>query len=129
MTTLYRPLLLQYVIFAILDIMIKIILRILATAAALLALSHVSGTGITVDSIYIAIVVAIIWGILGLTVRPVLKILTLPINIITFGLFSLIINALLFWLLSTFIAGFHVSGFVAALIGSVVLAAVSFAYA
>lgn len=106
--------------------MIKIIIRILGLAAALLALSNFPGSGITVDSIYIAIVVAVIWGVLGLTVRPVLGILTLPINIITFGLFSFIINALLFWLLSTFIAGFHVAGFIPALVGSVVLSIVSF---
>ncbi|MDE1925447.1 MAG: phage holin family protein [Patescibacteria group bacterium] len=104
----------------------KIIIRILGLAAALLALSNFPGSGITVDSIYIAIVVAVIWGVLGLTVRPVLGILTLPINIITFGLFSFIINALLFWLLSTFIAGFHVAGFIPALVGSVVLSIVSF---
>lgn len=105
--------------------MLKIIIRILATAAALLALSNFPGSGITVSSIYIAVVVAIVWGILGLTVRPVLNILTLPINIITFGLFSFIINALLFWLLSTFIAGFHVAGFIPALIGVIILSIVS----
>lgn len=107
--------------------MIRVIVHILVIAAALLALSNFPGSGITVDSIYIAIVVAVIWGILGLTVRPLIKILTLPINIITFGLFSLVINALLFWLLSTFIAGFHVAGFIPALIGTVILSIVGWA--
>jgi putative membrane protein len=102
----------------------KPLVHVLATAAALLLLSN-AGIGIYVDSFYIAIIVALIWGLLGLTLRPILHILTLPINIITLGLFSFIINALLFWFLSSFIAGFHVAGFVPALIGSLVLAAVS----
>lgn len=106
--------------------LMKILIRVLATAAALLLLSR-AGVGITVESLYTAVVVAILWGVISLTVKPVLTILTLPITIITFGLFSFILNALLFWLLSTFVAGFHVSGFIAALIGSVVLSAVAWA--
>jgi len=106
--------------------LMKALIRVLATAAALLLLSR-AGVGITVDTLYTAFVVAILWGIIGLTVKPVLNLLALPINIITFGLFSFIINALLFWLLATFVAGFHVSGFIAALVGSVVLSAVAWA--
>ena len=106
--------------------MIKILIKILVTAAALLLIAQYV-PGITVASFYTALVVAVIWGILGLTVRPVLKLLTLPINIITFGLFSLVLNALLFWFLSTFIKGFVVAGFVPALIGTVILSIVAWA--
>lgn len=104
----------------------KALIRVLATAATLLLLSR-AGVGITVDTLYTALVVAVLWGIIGLTVKPVLNLLALPINIITFGLFSFIINALLFWLLATFVAGFHVSGFIAALLGSLVLSVVAWA--
>lgn len=103
----------------------KAIIRILATALALMALSY-AGIGISVASFYTALVVAVLWGVINLTVGPVLKLLTLPITIITFGLFSFVINALLFWLLATFVKGFVVAGFIPALVGSVVLSAVSY---
>lgn len=101
------------------------LIHILAIAATLLVLSN-AGIGISVLSFYIALVVAIIWGIMNLTVGPLLKLLTLPINIITLGLFSFVINALLFWFISSFVEGFHVAGFIPALLGSVILSAVSF---
>jgi putative membrane protein len=83
--------------------------------------------GLTVDSFYTAAVVAVIWGLLAVTLRPILNLLALPINLITFGLFSFIINALLFWFLASFIQGFGVAGFVPALLGSVALTVVSWA--
>src|SRR6185437_14642971 len=99
---------------------------VFTTAVTLLLISEYV-PGILVESFYTAVVVAILWGILGLTVRPVLKLLTLPINILTLGLFSFVLNALLFWLLATFVAGFHVYGFIPALEGSVILAIVAWA--
>lgn len=101
------------------------LVHILAVAATLLVLSN-AGMGISVSSFYIALVVAVIWGLMNLTVGPLLKLLTLPINIITLGLFSFVINALLFWFIATFVEGFHVAGFIPALLGSVILSAVSF---
>lgn len=83
--------------------------------------------GILVESFYTAVIVAVIWGILGLTVRPVLRLLTFPINLLTFGLFSFVLNALLFWFLATFIKGFHIYGFIPALEGSLILALVAWA--
>ena len=106
--------------------MIKMIIHVLVTAAALLLIGQYV-PGITIASFYTALIVAVIWGILGLTVRPVLKLLTLPINIITFGLFSLVLNALLFWFLATFIAGFAVAGFIPALMGTIILSIVAWA--
>ena len=103
--------------------MFGIILRVLAIAGTLLIIAELV-PGISVASFYTAVVVAVVWGLFGLTVRPVLSILTLPINIITFGLFSFVLNALLFWFISTIIAGFAVAGFVPALIGSAILSAV-----
>ncbi len=101
------------------------LIHILAIAATLLALSSAS-MGISVSSFYIALIVAGIWGLMNLTVGPLIKLLTLPINIITLGLFSFIINALLFWFIASFVEVFHVAGFIPALMWSVILSAVSF---
>ena len=102
------------------------LIHILAIAATLLVLSG-SGIGITVSGFYSALIVAIIWGVMNLTVAPLLRLLTLPINLISLGLFSFVINALLFWFIATFVEGFHVEGFVPALLGSVILSAISYA--
>ena len=102
----------------------KILVHVLGTALALLVISNL-GIGITVASFYTALIVAILWGVIVLVVRPVLGLLTLPINILTLGLFSFVLNALLFWFVATFVEGFSVDGFLPALIGSVILSAVS----
>jgi putative membrane protein len=104
----------------------KALIYVLTTAVTLLLISQYV-PGILVESFYTAVIVAVIWGILGLTVRPILRVLTFPINLLTFGLFSFVLNALLFWFLATFISGFHVYGFIPALEGSVILAIVSWA--
>jgi len=106
--------------------MMKALIYVFTMAVTLLLVSSYV-PGILVESFYTALVVAVIWGILGLTVRPVLRLLTFPINILTFGLFSFVLNALIFWFLATFIAGFHVYGFVPALEGSLILAIVAWA--
>lgn len=106
--------------------MLKILVHIAATAAALLLMPRFI-EGIAVSGSYTAVIVALVWGLISITIRPILGLLTLPINLITFGLFSFILNALLFWFVASFVQGFEVSGFIAALLGSVVLAAVSWA--
>ena len=81
--------------------MLKILVHILATAGALLLMpSFVQG--IAVANFYTAAIVALIWGLISVTIRPILGLLTLPINLITFGLFSFILNALLFWFVASF---------------------------
>lgn len=106
--------------------MLKIIVHVAATAAALLLMPRFI-QGIVVADFYTAAIVAVIWGLISITIRPILGLLTLPINLITFGLFSFILNALLFWFVASFVQGFEVAGFVAALLGSVVLTVVSWA--
>lgn len=104
--------------------MFKAILHVLATAGGLLLIAHYI-PGIAVANITVAIIIALLWGLMGLTIRPVLGLLTLPINILTLGLFSFVLNALLFWLLSAFVPGFAVDGFIPALEGSVILSLIS----
>ncbi len=104
--------------------MLKILVHIVANAAALLLMPNFI-SGIVVTGFYPALIAALVWGLISVTVRPILGLLTLPINLITFGLFSFILNALLFWFVASFIQGFEVAGFIAALLGSVVLTLVS----
>ncbi len=104
--------------------MLKIVVHIAATVAALTLMpSFIDGIGVA--GTYTAVIVALIWGLISVTIRPILGLLTLPINLLTFGLFSFILNALLFWFVASFVQGFEVAGFIAALLGSAVLALVS----
>jgi putative membrane protein len=101
----------------------KIIFRILFTALGVLLAANVV-PGISVAGFWTAVLVAIILGILNVTIGPILKLLTLPLSIVTFGLFLLVINALMFWAAS-FVKGFHVSGFWPAFFGSLIVTIVS----
>lgn len=102
----------------------KIIIRILITAGALLLVSYFI-PGIEVASFYTAIIVALVLGLLNIFVKPLLVILTLPVTILTLGLFLFVINALLFMFAASFVEGFAVAGFVTALIGSFLVSIVS----
>ncbi len=73
------------------------------------------------------LLVALVWSVISTVVRPVLQLLTLPITIITLGLFSFILNAVLFWAVAYIVPGFHVTGFIPALLGSIVLSLISWA--
>lgn len=95
----------------------RLILKWLLSALALLAVSYLY-SGVQVTSFTHALIAAAVIGLLNMVVRPVLVVLTLPVTIVTLGLFLFIINALLFWAASGLLSGFHVNGFLAALIGS-----------
>ena len=95
----------------------KLILKWLLSAVALLLVAHLY-SGVVVDSFTAALVAALVIGLLNMVVRPVLVVLTLPVTLLTLGLFMFVINALMFWSASGLLAGFHVRGFVAALLGS-----------
>ena len=97
----------------------KLIVRWLLLAAALLLVAHVY-PGVTVASFSSAMIAALVLGLLNTLVRPLLVLLTLPVTLITLGLFLFVINALMFWSASGLLSGFNVAGFSAALIGSVI---------
>lgn len=97
----------------------RLLLRWLLSAAALLAVTYLY-SGVQVSSFTSALIAAAVIGLLNMIVRPVLVVLTLPVTIVTFGLFLFIINALMFWAASGLLGGFVVKGFVAALIGSLI---------
>lgn len=95
----------------------KIIVRWLLLAAALLLVAYLY-PGVTVQSFGSAMIAAFVLGLLNTLLRPVLVLLTLPVTVITLGLFLFVINALMFYFAASMLEGFHVAGFVAALIGS-----------
>ncbi len=97
----------------------KLIVRWLLLAAALLLVAHLY-PGVVVKSFGSAMVAALVLGLLNTLLRPLLVLLTLPVTLITLGLFLFVINALLFWAAATVLEGFNVTGFAAALIGSLI---------
>ena len=98
----------------------KIIAKWFISALAILLAAYIV-PGITVASFYTALIVAVLLGVANLILKPILVILTLPISIITLGLFTLVINGFLFWFVGTIVKGFAVSGFMAALLGALIV--------
>ena len=98
----------------------KLILRLLLTAFAVLGISYFLN-GVLVENYTSAVIVAAVLGLLRLIVKPILVILTLPVTILTLGLFLFVINALIVLLADHLIAGFSVSGFWVALVFSLLL--------
>ena len=97
----------------------KMIVKWLLSAAALLAVAHLYN-GVEVTSFGSALIAAFVIGLFNTVLRPVLVVLTLPVTLITLGLFMFVINALMFWAAAGVLDGFHVRGFGAALIGSLI---------
>jgi putative membrane protein len=96
------------------------IIKILLTAVAVVVLSKFL-PGVTVDGFVTAIIVAVVLALLKFIVRPILVILTLPVTIITFGLFLFVINAIIILIADYFVGGFSVSGVWIALLFSILL--------
>jgi putative membrane protein len=97
----------------------KLFVKWLLSATALLAVAHLY-SGVEVQSFGSALVAALVIGLFNATVRPVLVVLTLPVTVLTLGLFLFVINALMFWSAAGILDGFHVHGFGAALLGSLI---------
>ena len=95
----------------------KIIVRWLLLAAALLLVAYLY-PGVTITSFGSALIAAFVLGLLNTLLRPILVLLTLPVTVITLGLFLFVINALMFYFAASLLDGFQVAGFVAALVGS-----------
>jgi putative membrane protein len=97
----------------------KIIVRWLLLAAALLLVAHLY-PGVTVKSFGSAMIAAFVIGLFNTLLRPLLVLLTLPVTLLTLGLFLFVINALMFWAAAQVLDGFGVASFAAALIGSLI---------
>jgi putative membrane protein len=105
----------------------KLLLRLIINAFALMVVAYLVPDVHVVGGFFPgAIVAAIVLGIVNAILRPILVLLSLPLEILTLGLFTIVINAALFWLVGHLGVGLEVHGFVAALIGAIILAIVSF---
>ena len=100
----------------------KTIVRWLLLAAALLLVAHLY-SGVMVQSFSAALIAALVLGLLNAILRPLLVLLTLPVTLLTLGLFLFVINALMFYFAANLLDGFNVRGFGAALIGSLIYSA------
>ena len=104
--------------------MLSLILVWILNAVALLVVAYLL-PGIAVASFGSALLAALVLGLLNMLVKPVLVLLTLPIPIVTLGLFLIILNALLFWFAGSILKGFQVNGFWWAVIGAVLYSIIS----
>lgn len=99
--------------------MLKLLAKWLLSAAALLFVAYLY-SGVQVTNFTSALLAAFVIGLLNVVMRPVLVLLTLPVTILTLGLFLFVINALVFWAAASLLDGFQVRGFWAAMIGSLI---------
>lgn len=102
----------------------KLLLRWFINALTLLAATQIIA-GFHVSTFYSALVAALILGLLNAIIRPILIVLTLPVTIVTLGLFTFVINGLLVWFMATFVKGVSVTGFLPALAVGILVWAVS----
>jgi len=101
------------------------IARMCANAIAILLIGYLLPSVVTADGVLAALAAAFVLGLVNAVVRPLFVLLTLPLTVVTLGVFLLVINGLLLWLVAAFVPGFHVNGFFGAVAGSVLVSIVS----
>lgn len=105
------------------DFSMGLLVRFLGTVFAVLLAAYVV-PGFAVSGFYAAALVALVLGVLNVTVKPVILVLTLPLNLLTLGLFTFVVNALLLRFVATFVPGFAIAGFAPALWGALIITVV-----
>lgn len=105
---------------------LRVLLVWLINAVALIAVAYLMPS-ISVSSFGAALVAALVLGLINAVVRPVLVLLTLPVTILTLGLFIFVLNGLLFWMVGEWLEGFTVGGFWAGVLGAILFSIVSWA--
>jgi putative membrane protein len=105
-------------------VILSLVLVWLINAVALIAVAYLMPS-ISVSSFGAALVAALVLGLVNAVVRPVLVLLTLPVTILTLGLFIFVLNGLLFWMVGSWLEGFNVGGFWAGVFGAIVFSLVS----
>lgn len=98
----------------------KLLANLFISAAAIFLVSYFV-PGFKVDNFISAVFVALVLGVLNILIRPIILFLTLPLNLLTLGLFSFVINAFLLWLASVILSSFHIENFLVAIIAAVIL--------
>ena len=106
--------------------MVKLLLVWLVNAVALVAVAYLL-PGISVAGFGTALIAALVLGLVNAVIKPILILLTLPVTLLTLGLFIFVINGLLFWFVGSFIDGFVVSGFWWGMLGAIAFSIVSWA--
>lgn len=104
----------------------RLLLTWILNALALLALPYLF-TSIHVQGFTTALVAALVLGLINTLIRPLLVLLTLPVTVLTLGLFIFVINGLLFWFVGSFVKGFTVDGFWAGVFGAIAYSVISWA--
>jgi len=102
-----------------------LLVRLIINMVALLIIAYLFPGLIWVDSFWAALATAFLLGIVNAIIKPILVFFTLPLTILTLGLFLLVINGLMLWLVSALVRGFHVSGFWGAVFGAILISLVS----
>jgi len=100
--------------------MVELLARLIINAALLLIVSRLV-SGLYVEGWGAAFIGAIVLGLVNFFVRPVMVVLTFPLTIVTLGLFLLVVNALMLWLMAALVPGIHLQGFGSAILGSLIL--------
>lgn len=104
----------------------RLLITWLINAASLFVLPYLMDS-IRIENFKTALVAALVLGLVNVLIKPVLVLLTLPVTLLTLGLFIFVINGLLFWAVASFIGGFHVSGFWSAMGGALLFSLISWA--
>ena len=104
----------------------RLVLTWLINAIALLAVPYLMHS-VDVTSIGAALVAALVLGLVNTLIRPVLLLLTLPVTLLSLGLFIFIVNGFMFWLVAQFVNGFHVDSFLSAIGGALLYSVISWA--
>jgi len=100
-------------------------IRMVANAVALLLIGYLLPQVVAVDGVMAALAAAFVLGLVNAVIRPLFVLLTLPVTVVTLGIFLLVINGLLLGLVAYIVPGFHVNGFLGAVAGSILLSVVS----
>ena len=103
----------------------KFILQIIVLTLSVYYLLPEFIAGISIDEPRTAIIAAVLFAVINFAVKPILRIVTLPLNLLTLGLFGLIVNVLLFWFVASIITGFTVVDFMSAFWGALALTIVN----
>ncbi len=102
----------------------RLLLIWLINTVALFALPHLLDS-VQVDSLTAALYAALVLGLVNTLIRPILIVLTLPVTLLTLGLFIFVINGLMFWAVADLVPGFQVAGFVSAMLAAIVYSVIS----
>lgn len=101
----------------------RLIAKWIIVALAFLALPQIV-PGIAISAFSTALIVAFFWGLANIVIKPIILLVFLPINLLTLGLFTFVVNTILFWGIASFVKGFYVAGFIPAFWGALAMSAV-----